>query len=150
MLSARPDYQMLVGVDRVPAMPDVARRRIGQRAPLLKADAAKLPLDDAEIQLVISTNALHYFTNADAALREIRRVVTPSCNLVIADWCRDYNWMRLLNRILPWTRHAHAHTFNTIELTQILHQAGFKVTRMSKRKIDRFWGLMSVPAVPID
>ena len=148
MLSARPENQMLVGIDRVSAMLDVARRRIGQRALLLQADAGELPLGDAKFQLVVSINARHYFPDADAALREIRRVVSPIGNIIITDWCRDYYWMKLLNRILPGTHHAHAHTFNTIELTQSPHQAGFKVTRVSRRKIACFWGLMSVHAVP--
>jgi ubiquinone/menaquinone biosynthesis C-methylase UbiE len=144
--SERPD---LFGIDRVPAMLDAARQRLGRRATLLLGDAEKLPLNDAAFQLVISTNALHYFPNIDAALCEIRRVITPSGNLVVTDWCRDYFWMRLLDRVLPMTRHAHAHTLGARELEQHLSSAGFKVVSTTHKKIDWFWGLMTVHATPI-
>ena len=149
MLSKRPDNPQLFGVDRVPAMLDVARQRIGQRATLLEGEAAKLPFDNCDFQLVVSTNALHYFPDADAALREIRRVISPSGNLIITDWCRDYFWMKLLNYTLPWTRHAHVHTFSTGELERSLAQAGFKIIGSARQKIDWFWGLMVVHAIPV-
>ena len=148
-LSERSDSSELIGIDKVPGMLNVARRRLGERALLLECDAAQLPFDDANFQLVTCTNALHYFPNADATLREIRRVISPDGNLVITDWCRNYTWMRMLNRILPWTQYAHTHTHSSNELKQILSQAGFRIHSETKRKIDWFWGLMTVHATPV-
>lgn len=147
-LSKRLDDAELFGIDRVPAMLNVARRRIGHRATLLEGEAAELPFDDAAFELVTSTNALHYFADADAALQELRRVMSPHGHLVITDWCRDFAWMKLLNCILPYTHHAHVHTFSMNELELRLNQAGFKTIGRSRRKIDWFWGLMVVHAVP--
>ena len=149
VLSERSDSSELVGIDMVPAMLNVARRRLGERAILLQCDAAQLPFEDAYFQLVTCTNALHYFANADATLREIRRVISPNGNLVITDWCRNYTWMRILNRILPWTQHAHTHTFSSNELEQSLSQAGFRINSETNGKIDWFWGLMTVHATPV-
>jgi len=148
-LAERSERMELVGVDRVPAMLEVARRRLGQRATFLECEAAQLPFDDVEFHLVISTSALHYFPDADAALGEIRRVISPKGNLVITDWCRDYFWMRVLNRVLPWTQHAHVHTFSASELQQSLAQAGFSIKSVTREKIDWFWGLVTVHATPI-
>ena len=147
-LSEHPGKPELYGVDRVPAMIAVARHRLGQRATLLEATAEDLPFEPDTFQLITSTNALHYFPNADAALGEMRRVIAPSGNLIIIDWCRDYTTMNLLNRVLPRTRHAHQHTFSLNQLQQSLNEAGFKVIGSSKKKIDWFWGLMAVHAVP--
>lgn len=149
VLSNRPDNPVLVGVDRVPAMLDVARQRIGRNATLLECEAAELPFDDASFQLAICTNALHYFPDAVAALQEMRRVITASGNLVLTDWCRDYLWMRILNRVLPWTSHAHVHTFSVDEIEQCLALAGLKVVGKTTKKIDWFWGLMTIHATPI-
>jgi ubiquinone/menaquinone biosynthesis C-methylase UbiE len=149
ILAERSDQVKLAGIDRVPAMLDAASRRIGQRATLLEGAAEKLPFSDAAFQLVISTNAMHYFSDVDAALQEIRRVISPSGNLVITDWCRDYFWMKLLNRVLPMTRHAHVHTFGTRELEQHLLDAGFEISAKTSKKIDWFWGLMTIHAIPI-
>ncbi len=148
-LAGRSDQVKLVGIDRVPAMLDAARQRIGERATLLECAAEKLPFDDSVFQLVINTNALHYFHDADAALHEIRRVISPSGNLVITDWCRDYFWMKLINLLLPRTRHAHVHTFSTRELEHSLSHAGFQVIGKSRKKIDWFWGLMTIHAIPV-
>ena len=41
-------------------------------------------------QLVTSTNALYYFPEAVHSLREVRRVIAPSGNLIVPDSCRDY------------------------------------------------------------
>jgi len=139
----------LVGIDRVPAMLEVATRRLGSRATLHAAEARQLPFDNASFQLVTSTNALHYFPDADAALKEFRRVISPSGNLVITDWCRNYFSMMVLNQVLPWTPHAHVHTFSSTELRQSLAQAGFSIKSESRSKIGWFWGLMTIHAVPL-
>lgn len=147
-LAERSDQPELVGIDRVPAMLDTARQRLGGRATLLEGEAQRLPFDDATFQLVISTNALHYFTDAVTVLHEIRRVISPSGHLVITDWCRDYFWMKLLNRVLPLTHHAHVHTFSNRELEQRLAQSGFEVVDKTCRKTDWLWGLMTIHAIP--
>jgi len=134
-LAERSDLPELVGIDRVPAMLEVARRRLGQRATVLECEAAQLPFADADFQLVTSTNALHYFRDVDATLRELRRVISPDGNLVITDWCRNYFWMKVLNRILPWTQHAHVQTFNIKELEQRLIRAGFSVNNETRERI---------------
>jgi len=148
MLAVRLDQPLLFGIDRVPAMLDVARQRLAGRATLLEGDAEKLQFDDACFELVTCTSSLHYFPDPGEALQECRRVISSSGTLIITDWCRDYAFMKLLDRILPWTRHAHAQTLSLGELEQCLATAGFRVVRSSSKKIDWFWGLMSVSAVP--
>jgi ubiquinone/menaquinone biosynthesis C-methylase UbiE len=149
MFAAFGQSSELVGVDKVPAMLLVARQRLGQRAKVVHSDAASLPFADSHFQLVISTNALHYFADAEAALREMRRVLEPQGNLVITDWCRDFLWMKLLNRMLPRTRHAHAHTLSVDELEKLLTRTNFRIKSVTKMKIGWFWGLMSVHAAPV-
>ena len=149
LLARRPDHVELNGIDKVAAMLEVAKQRLGQRATLLEGEAQNLPFEDAGFQLVTSTNALHYFPNADAALCEIRRVIAPNGNLVITDWCRNFFWMKVLNRLLPRTQHAHVHTFSVIELKRSLVEAGFNVISERRRKIDWFWGLMTIHATPL-
>ena len=149
ILSERTDHSELVGIDRVPAMLEVAKQRLGERATFLEGEAQHLPFEDAHFQLVTSTNALHYFSDADGALREIRRVISPGGNLIITDWCRSYVSMKLLNRVLPWTQHAHVHTFSPGELKKCLADAGFGIISETRSKIDWFWGLMTIHAKPL-
>jgi len=148
MLAQRYPDAELFGIDRVPAMLAIARNRTACHATLLEADATKLPFGDSGFQLVTTTNALHYFPDVHFALTEIRRVLDPSGNLVITDWCRDYFWMKFLNSVLPWTRHAHGHTFSHRELEKSLLAAGFEIVTSKAKKIDGFWALMTVHARP--
>jgi len=146
MLAQRYRDAALFGIDRVPAMLKIAQNRTGHQATLLEADATRLPFNDDGFQLVTTTNALHYFPDVHSALTEIRRVLDPSGNLVITDWCQDYFWMKVLNRTLPLTRHAHGHTFGRRELEDSLITAGFEIVDSNAKKIDGFWGLMTVHA----
>jgi hypothetical protein len=57
--------------------------------------------------------------------------------------------MKLLNRVLPWTQHAHVHTFSPGELKKGLADAGFGIINETRRKIDWFWGLMTIHAKPL-
>ena len=132
ILSDRPDSPQLAGIDRVPAMLDEARKRLGSDATLLDADAENLPFEDASFDLVTCTSALHYFLDSDAMFRELRRVTAPSGDVIITDWSRDFFWMKVLNKILPLTRHAHSHTFTSRELEQGLDKVGFRVVRSAR------------------
>jgi ubiquinone/menaquinone biosynthesis C-methylase UbiE len=149
LLAKRSDLPELIGIDRVPAMLNVARQRFGHRATFLECEAAQLPFDDASFELITSTSAFHYFEDVDVILSEIRRVIYPKGNLVITDWSRNFLWMKLLNRILPWTHHAHVHTFSSRELEQCLVRAGFSIKSTTRTRIDWFWGMMTIHAAPI-
>jgi len=149
LLAKRSDVPELVGIDRVPAMLDVARQRLGKRASLVEGEVTQLPFENRYFQLITSTSALHYFSDVNASLREIRRVISPGGHLIITDWCRNYFWMKVLNRVLPWTHHAHAYTFSINELEDSLTQAGFSVRSKNQRKINWFWGLMTIHAMPV-
>jgi len=136
-------------LEQMAGLPEVAKQRLGGRATFLEGEAQHLPFEDDHFQLVTSTNALHYFPDANGALREIRRVISPGGNLIITDWCRSYVSMKLLNRVLPWTRHAHVHTFSPGELKKALADAGFGIISETRSKIDWFWGLMTIHAKPL-
>jgi SAM-dependent methyltransferase len=66
----------VVGVDINPAMLAVARR-IRPDLEWRKGDAAALPCDSAEFDVVVSQMAMMFFPDPAAALREMRRVVRP-------------------------------------------------------------------------
>lgn len=148
-LAEQPGRTTLVGIDIVPAMLDNAKQRLDDRVTLLIGCAEAMPFESERFSLITCTNALHYFLNAELALRGMRRIVSPRGHLVITDWCRDFFWMKLLNRVLPWTHHAHVHTFNSTELTQHLARTGFKTVSVTTKKIDWFWGMMTVHAEPL-
>ncbi len=72
----------LWGVDFSPDMVAAGQRSLADliasgRLNLITADVAALPLRDASIDAVCTTNTIYFWPDLDAALRELRRVVAP-------------------------------------------------------------------------
>lgn len=145
-LQRRNDAARLVGIDLVPQMLDVARRRLPAAVALHLAAADRLPFDDASFDIVLSASVFHYLSDPGAALREWTRVVRPGGQLVITDWCADYLTIRILHRYLRRFRPAHQRAWRVDEMTRWLSGAGCRVDTIEKYKIDWLWGLMTISA----
>ena len=136
----------LSGADPSPEMLGMARKRLGERVLLEQSHAESLPFSEASFDVVVSTNAFHYFRNPLGALEEMARVLRPTGRLVITDWCDDYVacrmcdlWLRLFNR-------AHFQTYGEKQFRHLLEQAGFAAVRVDRYKINWLWGLMTAVA----
>jgi demethylmenaquinone methyltransferase / 2-methoxy-6-polyprenyl-1,4-benzoquinol methylase len=74
----------LTGVDFLPEMLDLARRKGVRRVVL--ADAMKLPFDDASFDCVTIAFGLRNLENCSAALTEMRRVLNPRGHLLVLEF----------------------------------------------------------------
>lgn len=146
-LAVRDGAARLTGVDISRGMLETAAARLGTRAGLALADAHSLPFESASFETVVCVSSLHYFGRPAAALAEMSRVLVPGGRLVATDWCRDYFWCRVLDLALPLLGRAHARTLGSDELAALLRDAGFRLERRERGKIDWFWGLMGARAV---
>ncbi len=85
----------VVGVDVSDDMVELAQRRLGQRAGILKADLAEpLPFGDAAFDLVVCALAIHYVADTAATLREFHRVLRPGGRAVLSTQHPTTDWMR--------------------------------------------------------
>lgn len=73
---------VVTGVDLSAGM--LGRARAAGAWPLLQADAARLPLADRSVDLVVSRGVLHHLPDMPAALAEWRRLLRPGGAVVIA------------------------------------------------------------------
>lgn len=73
----------VTGLDLAPGMLEEARRRHGDRARWLCADAAALPLADARLDLVFSNLALQWCPDLEGTLAELHRVLRPGGRALI-------------------------------------------------------------------
>ncbi len=145
-VSTRVPGARLVGIDLSPAMLAVARRRLGDRAALVAAEAGRLSFHDRSFDLVVSSSALHYWPDPAAGLAEVTRVLTPEGRVTITDWCDDYLACRIADFLLRVLEPAHHRTYGTQACERMLRKAGFGQVRVERYKIDRLWGLMTAAA----
>jgi len=83
----RPDLE-LIGVDISADMVATAERnlaRFAPRATALVGEAARLPVDDQRVDLVVSSLSLHHWSDPAAAVPELARVLRPGGRVIIYD-----------------------------------------------------------------
>ncbi len=136
----------LSGVDPVPAMLSVARRRLSPDIQLQAAWVEHLPFESGTVDVVLSCNMFHYVRDPAAALREIMRVLAPGGRLVLTDWCDDYLACRICDLYLRLFNRAHVKMYNRGECLRLLHDAGFKAAAINRYKISWLWGMMTATA----
>jgi ubiquinone/menaquinone biosynthesis C-methylase UbiE len=90
----RPDLRVR-GIDLEPGMVDAAtlraeRQGVADRAQFTVADLAHLPLPDDSVDLIVSTASLHHWTDVDAVIASLARVLRPDGRM----WIYDLRWVR--------------------------------------------------------
>jgi ubiquinone/menaquinone biosynthesis C-methylase UbiE len=84
---------LVVGLDLSPAMLRHARRSTRaarlENLALVRGDAQRLPFADGRFDVVNCCGALHLFPDADATLREVRRVLKPGGRFTVAAFRRE-------------------------------------------------------------
>jgi ubiquinone/menaquinone biosynthesis C-methylase UbiE len=145
-LSQRHPGAQLSGVDPVPEMLAVARRRLPPEVELQAGWAERLPFESAQFDAVVSCNMFHYIREPAAALREIRRVLAPGGRLVITDWCDDYFACQVCDLYLRLFNRAHVKVYRREECLHLLQEAGYRAIDVDRYKISWMWGLMTATA----
>ena len=138
----------LTGVDPVPEMLALARRRLSASAvDLREAAAERLPFDDGSFDAVVSASVFHYVRQPETALSEMRRVLRPGGRLVLTDWNGDFLTCRLIGVYLRWQRRALFRIYRPTELRQLLRQAGFDAVEIDQYRAGWPWGMWLVRGV---
>ena len=76
------------GIDRSPAMLQVARKRLGESANLYEGDASSMLYSDSEFDLVYMTTVLHEMpaTVRSAVIKESKRVLKQDGRILLIDF----------------------------------------------------------------
>jgi len=133
----------LSGTDLSPEMLQVARSRLGLTVDLREGRVDALPYEDGSFDIVVSTNAFHFFARPDEALREMSRVLRPGGRLIVTDWCDDYLACRICDRLLRVFSPAHRRIYGADECAGLMRDAEFEHVTVDRYKIDWLWGMMT-------
>lgn len=111
----------VVGVDRagdmVAAATEHEREAVDAgRLRVLTGDASAIPLEDGEVDRVLSVNTVYFWPDLDAALREVHRVLTAAGRVVIG--VREASVMQRLSEDVVTVR-------DPADLRSSLERAGF-------------------------
>ena len=132
----------VVGIDQSDSMLGLAGARCEglTQVRLEKADATKLPLADASMDLALSTQVLEYVADVDAALVEMARVLRPGGRAVLlaTDW-RSVAWYssdeeRMTRMLSAWEEHL-AHPTLPRTLATRLGGAGLRVDAVERYSV---------------
>jgi len=137
----------LSGIDPVPEMLAIARRRLPAEIELREGWAERLPYEDGHFDLVVSCNVYHYIRQPLEALAEMRRVLRVGGRLVITDWCDDYPACRICDWYLRLTSPAHYKMYSLRECQNLVEASGFRKVAIDRYKISWIWGLMTATAM---
>lgn len=147
VLSQHPT-QSIVGIDLSEKMLEIAEKKCRDypNVSFQTASVMALPFDDRSFDVVVSASALHYFEDPISALIEMKRVLKPTGELIILDWCKDDWFCRLYDFVLKRFDQAHQQCYTQDEFHQLLNQAGFEVQRATRFRTGWAWELMIATA----
>lgn len=145
LVSSYPKAQ-LSGIDLVPEMLAIARRRLPPSIELREGSVEHLPFEDEQFDIVVSCSMFHYIHNPITALRQIHRVLRSGGQLVITDWCDDYIACRICDLYLRLFNRAHFKTYGKKECLRLLEEADYTEVKVESFKINWLWGLMTARA----
>lgn len=147
-LDRRTPGAALIGIDLTPPMLHVARLRLLGHADVMIAEASRVPFASGTFDVVVSTSVIHYLPPPTVpVLREWLRSLRPGGSLVIADWCRDYVNMRVLDHLLRRIDPAHGRVLTAMELRSALIEAGYTDVEVRRRRMGWFWGMVVATAI---
>jgi SAM-dependent methyltransferase len=84
-LALAPLVREVVGVDRVPELLELARRRAPGNAQFVEADATSLPFEDAAFDLAGTLRTLHHVRRPELVVAELARVARPGGRVLVID-----------------------------------------------------------------
>lgn len=112
----------VLGIEHSPVAAAAAAAR---GVPVVRGDARRLPVADASVDLVMSTDAWEHIDEDDAVARETARVLRPGGRALIAVPCS----MSL------WSGHdvalGHVRRYERDQLTRVIRSAGLEVSDLA-------------------
>jgi ubiquinone/menaquinone biosynthesis C-methylase UbiE len=109
----------LTGVDPAEGMVETAQR-LNPNATFLTGMAEALPLQDASVDLALSTISFHHWQDQSAGIREVARVLRPGGSFILVDFSFP-TWMLQILRL----KRVHS----PVQFRTLFRQAGLRVKR---------------------
>ncbi|MDF2986750.1 MAG: Methyltransferase type 11 [Eubacterium sp.] len=120
------------GIDLSEKMLDIAKRRIGNEADLRNGDSEHLPWNSDMFDIVICTDSFHHYPNTRAVLNEMRRVLSPTGKLVIADPWIPSPLRQFTNLFLPFSKDGDVKIYSKTEMKRMFINCNLQAVSWEK------------------
>ncbi|WP_152185243.1 class I SAM-dependent methyltransferase [Segeticoccus rhizosphaerae] len=105
--------------------------------PVLRADATRLPLEDAALDLVVAFDVLEHLADDDRCVREVHRVLRPGGTFLVAVPCDPRLWSAHDEAV------DHLRRYTRTTLVDLLERGGLEIERLSS------WNVLLRPVVAL-
>jgi ubiquinone/menaquinone biosynthesis C-methylase UbiE len=116
------------GVDLSPEMIRLASNRLNTGAELRVGDSENLPWPDGTFDTVTCSSSFHHYPQPRKALAEMRRVLKPGGQLVLADFWLPAPLRQLANVFLiPFAKDGDVRVYSRREVAEMIQSAGLSL-----------------------
>lgn len=122
----------LYGVDLSVAMIATAHVKLGEKADLRVADSEHLPYEDGKFDLITCTFSFHHYPNPQAVLLEMKRTLSPTGRIIIADAFFFFPLRQVMNLLSPVSREGRVSFKSRNEMIRLVRSAGLEVSKWSR------------------
>lgn len=131
LISSRYEVQ-IVGIDLSQDMLNIAQDKLDENANLIIGDSENLPFNNDSFDIVTCTDSFHHYPNAENVLAEIKRVLKPGGNFIIADPWLATPLRQFANILMPFNRDGDVKIYGESEICKLLENAGFNTVKWEK------------------
>lgn len=143
-IASREHTGSLIGIDFSTTMLNVAQRKLRgyQNVSLKHFDAKNIDFPKEYFDIVFNTNALHYFDDPKAVLREFARILKPHGRLILADLAANSRFTRFWSLVRSMFKPTYRHLYRFEEMNELLRSSGFTIISRKLWRVNIFWSVM--------
>ena len=108
------------GLDLSEHMLTVAREALDPSVELRQGDAAALPFESGQFEVVLCNDSFHHYPEPERALGEMARVLRPGGILLLGDCTAPAGVREITNLLLPLSREGDVRLYSPDELCALL------------------------------
>jgi SAM-dependent methyltransferase len=130
-LALAPLVGEVVGVDRVPELLELARKRAPGNAQFVEGDATSLPFEAASFDLAGTLRVLHHVRRSELVIAELARVARPGGRVLVIDQLAPVDPLEAypVDRFERARDPSHARLLPEIDLRQLYEANGLVLLR---------------------
>ena len=137
------------GLDLSSEMIQVARAKLGDKVDLRVGDSEALPWDDGSFDILTCIDSFHHYPNPVAVLKEMRRVLKPTGQLLISDVWLQTPMRQVGNAFIRFSRDGDYKIYSRKAFEEVLRKAGFAMQEWEVRNsTNSFMNNSFLTAVP--